>query len=83
MTKVSYKYKTVFGKNLRMVFFLEIEFDVYRLYHRANPHSSFRSIVRFIVEIQQFVCYHVTPPIIEKLWSQGVATHAYYCFAYA
>ena len=48
-----------------------------KLYHRANPRSSFRPTVRFVVEIQRFVCDHATPPIIEKLWSKGVAMHAY------
>ena len=43
-----------------------------KLYHRANPSSSFRLIVHFIVEIQRFVCDRATPPIIEKLWSKGV-----------
>ena len=53
-----------------------------KLYHRANPRSSFRLIVRFVVEIQHFVCDHVTPPIIEKLQSKGVAMHAYSVSAY-
>ena len=44
-----------------------------KLYHRANPRSSFRPIACFIVEIQRFVCDHATPPIIEKLQSKGVA----------
>ena len=47
------------------------------LYHRANPRSCLRTIACFIVEIQRFVCDCVTPPIIEKLWSKGVAMHAY------
>ena len=33
--------------------------------------------LRFVVEIERFVCDHATPPIIEKLWSKGVAMHAY------
>ena len=53
-----------------------------KLYHRANLHSNFRPIVRFLVEIQYFVCDHTTPPIIEKLWSKGVAMHAYGVPAY-
>ena len=53
-----------------------------KLYHRANPHSSFRPTVRFVVEIQRFVCDRATPPIIEKLWSKGVAMHAYGVSAY-
>ena len=52
------------------------------LYHRANLRSSLRPIVRFVVEIQRFVCDHATPPIIEKLWSKGVAMHAYGVSAY-
>ena len=47
---------------------------VYKLYHRA---SSLRPIVRFIVEIQHFVCNRATPLIIEKLRSKGVAMHVY------
>ena len=47
-----------------------------KLYHRANPRSSFRATVRFIMEIQHFVCDCTTPPIIEKLRSKGVAMHA-------
>ena len=43
-----------------------------KLYHRANPRSSFRPIARFVVEIQCFVCDCATPPIIEKLRSKGV-----------
>ena len=46
-----------------------------KLYHRANPRSSFRLTVRFIVEIQRFVYDRTTPPIIEKLRSKGVAMH--------
>ena len=46
------------------------------LYHRANPRSSFRPTVGFIVEIQHFVRDHATPKIIEKLRSKGVAMHA-------
>ena len=48
-----------------------------KLYHRANPRSSFRLAVRFVVEIQRFVCDRATPPIIEKLQSKGVVMHAY------
>jgi hypothetical protein len=48
-----------------------------KLYHRANPRSSFRPIVRFTVELQRFVCDRATPPIIEKLRPEGVAMHAY------
>ena len=44
-----------------------------KLYHRANQHSSFRPIVHLVVEIQCFVCTRTTPPIIEKLLSEGVA----------
>ena len=35
-----------------------------KLYQRANPHSSFRPTVRFVVEIQRFVCDRATSPII-------------------
>ena len=48
-----------------------------KLYHRANPHSSFRPITRFVVEMQRFVCNRATPPIIEKLWSKDLTMHAY------
>ena len=53
-----------------------------KLYHRANPRSSFRATVRFVVEIQHFVCDRATPPTIEKLRSKGVAMHAYGVSAY-
>ena len=53
-----------------------------KLYHKANPHSSLRLIMRFVVEIQRFLCDHATPPIIKKLWSKGVAMHAYGVSAY-
>ena len=53
-----------------------------KLYHRANPRSSFRATVRFVVEIQRFVCDRATPPIIEKLQSKGVAMHVYGVSAY-
>ena len=48
-----------------------------KLYHRANPHSSLRPITSFVVEIQRYVWDRTTPPIIEKLQSEGVANHAY------
>ena len=32
--------------------------------------------MRFVMEIQRFVCDRATPPIIEKLRSKGVARHA-------
>ena len=32
-----------------------------KLYHRANPYSSFRPTVRFLVEIQHYVCDCATP----------------------
>ena len=66
---------TGFGKTLRMRFFPKIEFD--KPYHRANSRSSVRPIARFAVELQSFVCDGTSPPIIEKLWSKGVAMHAY------
>ena len=53
-----------------------------KVYHRANPHPSFRPIVHFTVEIQHFVCDCATPPIIDKLRSKGVAMHAYGVSAY-
>ena len=53
-----------------------------KLYHRANPCSSLRPIVRFVVDIQRFVYDHATPSIIEKLRSKGVAMHAYGISAY-
>ena len=53
-----------------------------KLYHRAVPCSSFRLTVRFVVEIQRFVCDRTTPPNIEKLQSKGVAMHAYCVSAY-
>ena len=53
-----------------------------KLYHRANPRSSFRPAVRFVVEIQRFVCDRATPPIIKRLRSKGVAMHAYGISAY-
>ena len=53
-----------------------------KLYHRANPRSSLRPIAHFVVEIQRFVCDRATPPIIEKLRSEGVAMHAYGVSAY-
>ena len=53
-----------------------------KLYHRANLCSSFRPIVRFVVEIVYFVYDRATPPIMEKLRSKGVAMHAYGISAY-
>ena len=53
-----------------------------KLYHRAIPRSSLRLIVCLVEEIQRFVCDHAAPPIIEKLWSKGVAMHAYGVSAY-
>ena len=44
-----------------------------KLHHRATPCSSFRLTVRFVVEIQRFVCDRVTPLIIENLRSNGIA----------
>ena len=66
------------------IFFSEnwVWYMVNKLYHRANLHSSFRPIVRFVVEIQCFVCDCTTPPIIEKLQSKGIAMHAYGVSAY-
>ena len=53
-----------------------------KLYHRANPRSSFRPITHFVLEIQHFVCDCATPPIIEKVRSKAVALHAYGVSAY-
>jgi hypothetical protein len=36
-----------------------------KLYHRANPRSSFRQIARLAVELHRFVCDRATPPIME------------------
>ena len=47
-----------------------------KLYHGANPCSSLKPIVRFVEEIQRFVCDSATHPIIEKLPSKGIAMHA-------
>ena len=41
-----------------------------------------RPTVHFAVEIQRFACNRATPLIIEKLWSKGVAMHAYGVSAY-
>ena len=72
------QYVTVYGKTHHMRFFVKVEFDASIIsYHRANSRSSSRSIMRFVVEIQRFVCDRATPPIIEKLRSKGVAMHAY------
>ena len=48
-----------------------------KLYHRANLHSSFRLIMRFVVEIQHFLCDRTTSPIIKQLRSKAVAMHVY------
>ena len=53
-----------------------------KLYHRANPGSSLTPIMRFVVEIQRFVCDHATHPIIEKLRSKGAAMNTYGVSAY-
>ena len=45
-----------------------------KLYHSANPRSSFRLIARFAVEISAL--FAITPSIIEKLRSKGVAIYA-------
>ena len=55
---------------------------VKKLYHRTNLRSSFRLIVCFVVEIQRFVCDCITPPIIKKLQSEGIAMYAYGVYAY-
>ena len=48
---------------------------VNKLYHRANPRSSFRPTMHFVMEIQRFICDRAKPPTIEKLRSKGVAMH--------
>ena len=53
-----------------------------KLCHKANLRSSIGLIVRFVVEIQRFDYDLATPPIIEKLQSNGVAMHAYNISAY-
>ena len=50
-----------------------------KLYNRANPCSSFRPIVRFVVEIQRFVCDRAIP---QKLRAKGIAMHVYGISAY-
>ena len=50
-----------------------------KLYHKANPRSSFRQIARLVVEIQHD---RATPPIIEKLQSKGIVMHMYGISAY-
>ena len=55
----------------------QVWFIFYKLYHRANPHSGFRLITCFAMELQHFVCDRATPPTIEKLRCKGVAMHAY------
>ena len=57
--------------------------QVDKLYHRANPRSSFRPITHFVVEIQHFTCNCATHPITENLCSEGVAMHAYGVSTYA
>ena len=48
----------------------------------SNPRSSLTPIVRFVVDIQRFVCDRTTPLIIEKLRSKDVAMHTYGVYAY-
>ena len=74
---------TVSGKTRHIEnFIILVSYIFDKLYHRANPCSSFRVTVRFVVEIQRFVCDYATPPIIEKLLSKGVAMHVYGVSAY-
>ena len=42
-------------------FFFLVSYIYDKLYHRANPRSSFRATVRFVEEIQRFVCDRATP----------------------
>ena len=53
-----------------------------KLYHRANSCLSFTPIACLAEELQRFVCDRATPPIIDKLWSKGVAMHAYGIYTY-
>ena len=48
-----------------------------KLYHRANPRSSFRPIIHFPVKLQCFVYDRATLLIIKKLRSKGVAMYVY------
>ena len=67
------------GKPSVWDFFLKIEFDAWLISSTIEP--SLRPIVRFVVEIQRFVCDRATAPI-EKLRSKGIAMHAYGVSAY-
>ena len=75
---------TGFGKTLRMGFFQKIDFDAWLISStiELTRVQVLPPIVRFVVEIQRFVCNRATPPIIEKLRSKGVAMHAYGVSAY-
>ena len=48
-----------------------------KLYHRANPHSSFRPTVCLDVEIWRFVCDRATPPITEKFGPKELLCMSY------
>ena len=64
---------------------MKVEFDVSMIsstIELTRSRSSSRPIMRFVVEIQRFVCDRATPSIIEKLRSKGVAMHAYGISAY-
>ena len=73
---------TVSGKTRHIANFMInfIELATYLI--RSTTRSSFRANVRFVVEIQRFVCDCATPQIIEKLRSKGIAMHAYSISAY-
>ena len=52
MVLVTLVYVTVSEKTRHMGFFMKVEFYVWdKLCHRANPRSSFRPTVCFVVEI--------------------------------
>ena len=73
---------TVYGKTRHManfiIFLVSYIFD--KLYHNANPRSSFRATALRCEETA--LCNRATPRIIKKLRSKGVAMHAYGVSAY-
>ena len=58
-----------------MVCSMKLELAV--LLNSSNLPPSLRLIMRFILELQCFVHDHATHTGNEKLWSKGVAMHAY------
>ena len=74
---------TISEKTRHMGFFVKVEFYVWLIRSTLElTHVQFSDRLSFIVEMQRFVCDRVTPPIIEKLRSKGVAMHAYGVSAY-